>query len=92
MTTSDNPQDTAVPQDLPVPQDMPGNAGGEAAARCAECDFFAQKNEAYGDCRLNPPTPLVVGSKIRTVFPSVALDCWCGAFSGFAADEDEGAV
>jgi len=47
-------------------------------------DFYCEKDETYGECRVNPPVvPLVQAENERWyyMFPMTPEDCWCGKFS-----------
>lgn len=57
---------------------------------CATCDAYLAANDKGGYCRVNPPTPMVVGMiqnqfrpadppqpLVNTYFPSMLKDGWC---------------
>ena len=48
----------------------------------APFDFYQEKDETYGQCRMNPPSvPMVeADSAYLSVFPVTHEDCWCGKF------------
>jgi hypothetical protein len=49
--------------------------------RCKSCRFVrAWDSKVRGDCRRFPPTVVVLSSDIRTVYPTVDLNGWCGEY------------
>jgi hypothetical protein len=60
--------------------------------RCDQCKWWDERKEGklnYGRttgqsqaglCRINPPTPMVVGHAARRPWPTTYREDWCGKF------------
>ena len=44
--------------------------------KCDECKYY----DGWGRCRRNPPVVINVSDEVKSVFPEIAHDDWCGEF------------
>ncbi len=48
---------------------------------CDDCKFFFNPRGYFvGECRLNPPVPILIDGKMEFVYPHVAKSACCGNF------------
>lgn len=66
--------------------------------RCDQCVYYSALGDKSGECRESPPRVFPVpvrtlegqGLGFQPVFPQVAAECWCGAFSDGVEELIEG--
>ena len=50
---------------------------------CEKCNFYENRNQSSGSCRVNPP--IVLKDDNKAVWPVVTVEDWCGRFENKAA-------
>ena len=50
---------------------------------CEKCNFYENRNQSSGSCRVNPP--IVLKDDNKAVGPIVTVEDWCGRFENKAA-------
>lgn len=53
--------------------------------QCRNCHFYfaadiRNSETTYSICRIDPPTVILVGDTLKSVWPFVRPDNWCGSY------------